>query len=444
MGGTPEYASPELLAGGITLDARSDIWSLGHIIRKLFPGRFKGIVRRCLQPDRNRRFRDVEALQGAFRLHRTACRGAVVLTAGIVLAVALFLMKALIPGPAVAPDEDSPVGISEMTVTAQDTIIESAEQGGILSPVRSSSVSRSSAVPSSSVPSSLEVPSVIPPDTSRDSLFTGLLRAQPELEGALRASGRMDEAAAFFAFRDDMVRDGLRYRVLQRPQGGGASGTVQLTMRTKDSPGKTLPVPAVVHVNGANYNVVSIAFGAFSSDADLRMLQLPGTVGLVGQSAFSNSGLDSLAVAGRGMKKIGDGAFSGCAFRSLHLALAEGGQIGVGAFGKCASLAEVSLEGLSRLDFRAFADCPSLEEVSLPETLQQIGVSAFSRCSRLRLLRLSAIRPPVILEEPSGSTRWLQGCDGAALRILVPAESLDAYRSAPFWSDWTGCFQPQE
>ena len=42
-GFTPEYASPELLAHSAPLDARSDIYSLGLLMRDIFGGKYRYI-----------------------------------------------------------------------------------------------------------------------------------------------------------------------------------------------------------------------------------------------------------------------------------------------------------------------------------------------------------------------------------------------------------------
>ena len=62
LGGTRQYASPELLAHQET-DARSDIYSIGCLMRNLFPGRFCLISRKCRQTNPDKRYRNIDALK---------------------------------------------------------------------------------------------------------------------------------------------------------------------------------------------------------------------------------------------------------------------------------------------------------------------------------------------------------------------------------------------
>ena len=65
LGGTRGYASPELLNGGL-VDARSDIWTLGALLRDIFPGRYRRIVRRCMRENPAHRYASVDALLRAW------------------------------------------------------------------------------------------------------------------------------------------------------------------------------------------------------------------------------------------------------------------------------------------------------------------------------------------------------------------------------------------
>lgn len=83
LGGTRGYASPELLSGQ-AVDARSDIWSLGIMMRELFGRRWGCIARKCLKENPARRYADVTALRRAWD-HRK--RGVRVVAALLLLAL---------------------------------------------------------------------------------------------------------------------------------------------------------------------------------------------------------------------------------------------------------------------------------------------------------------------------------------------------------------------
>ena len=67
--GTKIYASPELLAGE-PIDNRSDIWSLGVIIREMHPY-YRKVADRCLLRDRAKRFASAEEVKNAI-LHESS------------------------------------------------------------------------------------------------------------------------------------------------------------------------------------------------------------------------------------------------------------------------------------------------------------------------------------------------------------------------------------
>ena len=69
LGCTKRYASPELLAREKEIDARSDIYSLGVVMKEIFGNRFSGISSRCLRKEKNKRYANAEELLTAFK-HR--------------------------------------------------------------------------------------------------------------------------------------------------------------------------------------------------------------------------------------------------------------------------------------------------------------------------------------------------------------------------------------
>ena len=66
-GCTPEYASPELLAHSAPLDARSDIYSLGLLMRDIFGGKYRYISDRALRKDAAKRYTNIEQMHKAFK-----------------------------------------------------------------------------------------------------------------------------------------------------------------------------------------------------------------------------------------------------------------------------------------------------------------------------------------------------------------------------------------
>lgn len=92
LGCTPTFASPELLAQG-EVDARSDIYSLGCIMQRIFgTKRYSAVSSRCVAHDRNDRYDNVDQLSRYWlKSQKTPGRFALVCAIIIMLLLAFYL-----------------------------------------------------------------------------------------------------------------------------------------------------------------------------------------------------------------------------------------------------------------------------------------------------------------------------------------------------------------
>ena len=90
-------------------------------------------------------------------------------------------------------------------------------------------------------------------------------------------------------------------------------------------------------------------------------------------------------------------------------------------------------EGITFVGQVAFAGCNNLVSLTLPSTLQEFGIYAFAFISSLNTVTSLALTPPT-----ASYGQWLQPfqSNGPDFKIYVPAESLEAYKSAVGWSTY--------
>jgi hypothetical protein len=150
----------------------------------------------------------------------------------------------------------------------------------------------------------------------------------------------------------------------------------------------------------------------------------------IGEYAFSGRSSLTQTELPTGITSIGNYAFEKCsnlALTSLPVGLSN---ISNYAFDGCTNLALTSLPGITSIGTSAFRDCTNLPLTSLPAGLSSIGQSALSGCTSLGTVTCLATTPPTAGSSIFGIS------PPAALRIEVPASSLNAYRSATNWSTY--------
>ena len=91
LGCTLEYASPELRNQSKDIDARSDIYSIGMIMREIFDGRYSHIIKRCCKENPKQRYSDVVELQKSWQGRNRIWKWLAMFCVLVAIAVPTFL-----------------------------------------------------------------------------------------------------------------------------------------------------------------------------------------------------------------------------------------------------------------------------------------------------------------------------------------------------------------
>lgn len=108
--------------------------------------------------------------------------------------------------------------------------------------------------------------------------------------------------------------------------------------------------------------------------------------------------------------------------------------IGSDVFIGCSSLTSISIpNSATYIGGTAFYRCSALMSVTIPNGVTFIGNSAFNECSSLTSITCEATTPP---ELGAGNNR------SSVTAVYVPAESVEAYKTATNWSYYASKIQP--
>lgn len=135
--------------------------------------------------------------------------------------------------------------------------------------------------------------------------------------------------------------------------------------------------------------------------------------------------------------QLRDQALNGCKnLTSVNFPNAT--SIGEYALSECAALESVNIPNVTNVGRGAFSTCTSLESAVFPN-VTAIGEKAFYSCTALESVTFGSTIPPTLAESYyEGSFR---NCP-ALTSIYVPAESVDAYKTAEGWSEYADKIKP--
>lgn len=201
-------------------------------------------------------------------------------------------------------------------------------------------------------------------------------------------------------------------------------------------------------------NVKRIGYQSFESCDGLTEVNIPNSVDTIEQGAFwACNNLRNITL-GNGLRAIGDAAFSFCAISQIVLpdsvttigsrtfegcknleSVVFGNNvtsIGMSAFRDCTGLTSITIpNSVTSIGDFAFFECSNLCELSIGSNVTTLGHDAFNGCSSLNTIYNYAPIPPI-----TKKYYYEEHIDKANCRLIVPEESVDLYKSAPFWSDF--------
>ena len=176
----------------------------------------------------------------------------------------------------------------------------------------------------------------------------------------------------------------------------------------------------------------TIADEAFKGCYNLDSLYLPSNLTYIPYMAVADcKSLKSITIPAS-VEEIDNSAFENCRLLS-EVNFAEDGaltEIGNWAFYNCHELKNVVIpEGVTNVGYAAFYGCTYLKELTLPASMQSVADNGFALCEKLAKMNVNAVVPPVV------DARTFENVD-RMIPVVVPTESVAAYKSAPVWQEF--------
>ena len=165
--------------------------------------------------------------------------------------------------------------------------------------------------------------------------------------------------------------------------------------------------------------------------AGLTSYTIPDSVTTIGDYSFDGYDRLTSITIGDSVTTIGNSAFWACSSLTSVTIGDSVTTIGDYAFLGCKSLTSVTIpDSVTTIGDYAFRSCGILTSVTIGDSVTTIGDYAFYYCDSLTSVYCAATTPPSL----GGDSVFDDNASGR--KIYVPAASVEAYKSAEYWSEY--------
>ena len=193
----------------------------------------------------------------------------------------------------------------------------------------------------------------------------------------------------------------------------------------ENSPEGILDIPGLIRVKVTTENitvpVTMIDEQAFIDREKITQVNIPSTIESIGNLAFN--GCISLTSFNVNSKNANFCSENGILFNKAKTTLLQ--------YPSAKADTDYSIpDGVTKIEDWAFYDCNKLTVMTIPSSVATIGEYALNFCTGLTKLFVHAKTPPTV-----GTNAFINV--DLAIPVYVPAASLDAYKAANIWQEFT-------
>ncbi|MBP5334500.1 MAG: leucine-rich repeat protein [Bacteroidales bacterium] len=185
-------------------------------------------------------------------------------------------------------------------------------------------------------------------------------------------------------------------------------------------------------------NATHLLEGMYWECSSIQEINIPETVVSIGNQCFYGCSSIKEIIIPDSVTNLEGRAFWGCSSATTIRISSNVESLQYGTFMGTAARIITIPEGVQVAQQHVFSSSPQLEELTIPSTMVEMD-EICANCGNLKTVYCNAVTPPALLALPFTERPDWEGeplISTSLQRIYVPAQSVEAYRSADIWKEY--------